>query len=235
MNGRVGELRLLDIRGRIDARRRGDERRKDRRERRRLRRTGDLSRGIRITIGAEFTRPIITREAIIPIVARRFLALLIGPVVARAAVGLTIVRTIRATLIAAIALRLPVVLIGRPVLIGLALRLWLRLNGRGKAGLRLIRRRRPLGRRGEAIGQAAHIVVIVHIVGVALAWRPRAAVLLLKLGRLRGGDQAIIVFGVLEIVLRRDRVAVGMGVARQLQIFFRDVMGVAANLNIRPV
>ena len=42
-------------------------------------------------------------------------------------------------------------------------------------------------------------------------------------------------FRVLKIIFRRDGIAAGMGVARELQIFFRDVMGVAPDFHVRPV
>jgi hypothetical protein len=42
-------------------------------------------------------------------------------------------------------------------------------------------------------------------------------------------------FGVLEIIFGCDRIAAGVGVARQLQVFFRDVMSVAADLHVRTI
>src|SRR5450755_963775 len=160
---------------------------------------------------------------------------MIGPVFARTAILRATARTILAILVAAVVLWLPIALVRSAFLIRLRWSLRLALDGRRKAWLRLIGGRRPLGGRGEAIGQAAHIVIVVHIVGFALARRARGSVLLLQLGRLRRGDQAIIMFRVLEVVLRRDRVAAGVGVARQLQVFFGDMMGVAADFDVRPV
>jgi len=49
---------------------------------------------------------------------------------------------------------------------------------------------------------------------------------------LRGRDQSEIVFGVLKIVLRGDRVATCVSVARQLKVFFRYMQRRAANSNV---
>ena len=52
---------------------------------------------------------------------------------------------------------------------------------------------------------------------------------------LRGCDQAEIMFGVLVVVLGRDRIAGRARVTRQLNVFFGDVRGGAADLDIGPV
>ena len=52
---------------------------------------------------------------------------------------------------------------------------------------------------------------------------------------LGGGDQAEIMFGVLVVILGRDRIAGRARVARQLDVFFRDVGGGAADLDVGPV
>jgi len=52
---------------------------------------------------------------------------------------------------------------------------------------------------------------------------------------LRGCDQAEIMFGVLVVVLGRDRVAGRACVTRQLNVFLGDVRGGAADLDIRAV
>src|SRR5215831_2772902 len=52
---------------------------------------------------------------------------------------------------------------------------------------------------------------------------------------LRRGDHAIIVLGVLIVILRRDRITGGLCVSRELNIFFCDVRGIAANFHIRTV
>src|SRR5437588_488880 len=48
-------------------------------------------------------------------------------------------------------------------------------------------------------------------------------------------DQAEIVLGVLVVVLGGDRVARGARIARKLEIFFRDVRGRAADLDVGSV
>jgi hypothetical protein len=45
-------------------------------------------------------------------------------------------------------------------------------------------------------------------------------------------DDAVVVFGMLEIVLGQNRVAGGLGVAGQLHVFFGDVRRIAANFDI---
>jgi len=52
---------------------------------------------------------------------------------------------------------------------------------------------------------------------------------------LRGGDQAKIMLGVLEIIFGGNRIAGGLGIARKLKIFFGHVIGRSANLHIRAV
>lgn len=52
---------------------------------------------------------------------------------------------------------------------------------------------------------------------------------------LRRGDQTEIMFGVLIVVFRRDRIARALCVASELEIFFRNGRGSAANFNVRPV
>ncbi len=60
-----------------------------------------------------------------------------------------------------------------------------------------------------------------------------AAILLLLL--LSGGDNAIVMLGVLEIILRDDAITRRRGVARQLQIFLMNLKRAAANANIGAV
>ena len=52
---------------------------------------------------------------------------------------------------------------------------------------------------------------------------------------LRRGDQAEIMLGVLIIIFRRDRIAGALRVARELDVFFRDMRGGAADLHVGPV
>ena len=66
---------------------------------------------------------------------------------------------------------------------------------------------RLLPRRGEAIGQATEVVIIIAQASrTGFSSSPRVAFLGLELRGLRSGDQSEIVFGVLEIVLRGDRI-----------------------------
>jgi hypothetical protein len=80
-----------------------------------------------------------------------------------------------------------------------------------------------LPRRGEAIGQTTEIIIIVRVFRTGFSCSPHAAILGLELRGLRGGDQSEIVFGVLKIVLRRDRIVARVSVARQLKVFFRHM------------
>ena len=52
---------------------------------------------------------------------------------------------------------------------------------------------------------------------------------------LRRGDHAEIVFGVLEVIFRSDRVAGALGIARQLKILLGDVMSRSADLYLRAI
>ena len=84
---------------------------------------------------------------------------------------------------------------------------------------------------GLAVAIVAAIVERVAIV----AWHRlllRLALAELFLGRC---DQAEIVLGVLEIVLRRDGIAAGVGVTGELKIFLGDVMRVAPDFHVRTV
>jgi hypothetical protein len=94
---------------------------------------------------------------------------------------------------------------------------------------------RLLPRRGEAIGQATEIAIIVQVFRTGFSRSPHVALLSLELHGLRGGAQSEIVFGVLKIILRRDRIVARVSVARQLKVFFRhqllrDYAGGAAAL-----
>ena len=85
----------------------------------------------------------------------------------------------------------------------------------------------------------AHVVVAIveGVVAIAFArcrWRLVVRILLAEL-LLRGGDQAEVVLGVLEVVLGGDRIAGGLRVAGELQILFGDVMGGTADFHLRSV
>ena len=91
---------------------------------------------------------------------------------------------------------------------------------------------RLLPRRGETIGQAIEIVAIVQVFWSGVSCGPNVASLALELLSLRGRHQPKIVFGVLEIVLRGDRVAGCVRVARQLKVSFRHMQRRAANSDV---
>ena len=89
-----------------------------------------------------------------------------------------------------------------------------------------------LPRRGETIGQAAEIVAIVQLFWSGVSCGPNVASLALELLSLRGRHQPEIVFGVLEVVLRGDRVAGCVSVPRQLKVSFRHMQRRAANSDV---
>ena len=88
--------------------------------------------------------------------------------------------------------------------------------------------------RGETIGQAAEIVAIVQVFWSGVSCGPNVAGLALELLSLRGRHQPEIVFGVLKIVLRSDRVAGCVSVARQLKVSFRHMQRRATNSDVGP-
>ena len=109
--------------------------------------------------------------------------------------------------------------------------------GRGRLALHIGLRRERNGiafnGRSEPVGDAAEIFVVLDLDRLPFARRPAA--LGVRLGGLGGGDEAEIVLGVLQVVLGRDRIAAGVGIARELQILFGDMVGVAADLHVRPI
>ena len=72
------------------------------------------------------------------------------------------------------------------------------------------------------------------LIVAALGARLEVRILLAEL-LLRGCDQTEVMFGVLEIIFRRDRIAGGLSVARELEIFLRHVVRGAANLYVGAV
>ena len=80
-----------------------------------------------------------------------------------------------------------------------------------------------LPRRGEAIGQTTEIVIIVQVFRSGVSCGPHVAILSLEVLGLRRRYQSEIVFGVLKIVLRGDRVAGCVSVACQLKVSFRHL------------
>jgi len=91
---------------------------------------------------------------------------------------------------------------------------------------------RLLTRRGETIGQATEIVAIVQVFWSGVSCGPNVAGPALELLSLGGRYQPEIVLGMLEIVLRGDRVAGCASVARQLKVSFRYMQRRAANSDV---
>ena len=117
---------------------------------------------------------------------------------------------------------------------GLSLPIWLRSSPHNDIGL-VGEGLALLPRRGEAIGQTTEIIIIVQVSRTGISCSPHVAVLGLELRGLRGRDQSEIVFGVLKIVLRGDRVAARVSVARQLKVSFSHMQRTAANSDVRAV
>lgn len=82
------------------------------------------------------------------------------------------------------------------------------------------------------------IVVVEHVVaraGRQLVFRTIELRIVLPELLLRGGNQAIVMFGMLVIVFGRDRIAGGLRIARELNVFFRDVGRRPANFDIGTI
>ena len=124
-------------------------------------------------------------------------------------------------------------LVSRPV----GERLWgVRRSGRLrlKPWLRLLVGILPLRGRSETIRQRVKIAVIVHVVFI-LAGRALLTALCERLCSLRSGNKPEVMFGVLQVILRRDRIAAGVSVSCKLEVFFRDVMRVAADFDVGSI
>ena len=114
----------------------------------------------------------------------------------------------------------------------LSLRVRLRSNRDSTIGLVAEGLPRLLPGRGETIGQAIEIVAIVQVFWSGVSCGSNVASVALELLSLRGRPQPEIVFGVLKIVLRSDRVAGCVSVTRQLKISFGHMQRRAANPNV---
>ena len=119
--------------------------------------------------------------------------------------------------------------------------LWIRLRVARDVGLRLARAERLVARTHPRLAVVVAVLerIIARVAGVVvrpdvsigpIALRVALAELLL-----RGGNQAEIMFGMLIVVLCGNRIARTLGVARELNIFFRDVRSCAANFDVRAV
>jgi hypothetical protein len=114
----------------------------------------------------------------------------------------------------------------RPIVLALALALIRRPLGIGLRGIRrhvrlrlkpLLRLRisaLPLSRRGETIGHGVEIAVVFEV--IAFSWRSRLTALCERLGSLSGCNKSKVMLGVLQIILRRDRISARMRVSGEL-------------------
>jgi hypothetical protein len=108
------------------------------------------------------------------------------------------------------------------------------------AGSAIARLRAGLG--GGFVGSAAGMAVtgerrgkaLAHILHVHIGDRNLATADPRSLALIHRGDHAIIVIGMLQEILRRHAVSGGTGIARELQIFLENLIGVAADPDIRP-
>src|SRR6478672_2071474 len=101
-----------------------------------------------------------------------------------------------------------------------------------------LRLARPVIRLVLSEGLAVVVAIVVVVVGRAL----RAALLLLIVIRvllsklfLRGRNQTKVMLGMLIIIFGRYRIARALRVARELNVFFRDMGGGASNLHVGSV
>jgi hypothetical protein len=103
-----------------------------------------------------------------------------------------------------------------------------------KSLLRRLESGLPLRGRGETIRQRVKIAVILLVI-LILAGRPLLTALRQRLRSLRGGNKPIVMLRVLQVILRRDRISARMGIPCKLEVFFRDVMRIAANFYVWSV
>src|SRR5712691_1033684 len=117
----------------------------------------------------------------------------------------------------------------------------LRLRVARDVGLRLARAERLFARAHprlavvvavleSVIARVARVVVGPGVVVGPIGLRIALAELLL-----RRGNQTEIMFGVLIVIFGRDRITGGLRVASELNVLFRDVRRISANLHVRAV
>ena len=96
-----------------------------------------------------------------------------------------------------------------------------------------LRRHEALGWGSKSVRDAGKIAVVLGVfhIGFAGLTLIRAGSLLRDL--LSRRDQPEIMFGVLEIAFRHDWIARSLRVARQLEVFFADVVGRSTNFHVR--
>jgi len=103
-------------------------------------------------------------------------------------------------------------------------------EGRTALRLRILR----IGLLAISVWRAILAVAIRLATAVLLLLRLLLLLVLLLL-RLLGGEDAVVVLGVLQIVFRHHAVAARIGIAGKLQIFFIHGRCVAADLNFRAI
>src|SRR6185437_8680861 len=188
---------------------------------------------LRIAIGPEIPR---TSVAALPVVPITLVAVLERPIGPRTPVGkpaaLAALPLLPGDKACAVIAGLTLGLIRRPV--GERLRGVRRARVRLKARLRLLINVLSLGWRSETIRQGAEIAVVLQIVAL-FSGRALLTALRKRLRGLRGGDEPEVMFGMLQIILRRDGISARVGVSRELEIFLGDMMRVAAYFDIRAV
>ena len=170
-----------------------------------------------------------------PIVAIILVALLERPIWPRASIlkSVALLTILARRKAPAIIAALTIGLVGRSVaerLRGALRDVWLGL----KARLRLLVSILPLRWRGETIRQRVKVAVVVHAI-LVLSGRPLLAALRQRLRGLRRGDETEVMFRVLQIILSCDWISARVSVSCKLEIFFRDMMRVAAYFDVRPV
>jgi hypothetical protein len=92
----------------------------------------------------------------------------------------------------------------------------------------------PLRGRSETIRQRVEIAVILQVI-LILAGRALLTALRERLCSLRSGNKPEVMLGVLQIIFRSYRISAGVSVSCKLEVFFRDVMRIAAYFHVWSV
>jgi hypothetical protein len=149
----------------------------------------------------------------VPIITVTFISLRERPIGSRTAVRKPVALTLLPRRKApAIIAALTLGLVCRPV----AERLWGVRGGarlRLKSLLRLLISALSLGGRGETIRERAEIAIVLQVI-FALSGRPLLTTLRERLRGLRGCNKTEVMFGVLQIILRRHRISARVSVSR---------------------
>src|SRR5690606_32869656 len=82
----------------------------------------------------------------------------------------------------------------------------------------------------RGLGVDGFVAIVVHVVVIAIV-----ALLLLRHLRLRSHDDAVVVLGVLEVVLRHHTVTGALRVARQCRVFLGDLLRGSPDVHVGPV